>query len=142
MDPCFYRRRCITGTDPNDSMSDAIIILHMDDMRVAAAPDALEILHDLLYTEFQITTSDTGLFLGMDTVYDLQAGIFKMHMATYIDTTLQRFENFDLSKGIPYRELVGSLLWIVRESQSGSRAQVAAMLPVCTMYDHLDRYKA
>ncbi len=31
---------------------------------------------------------------------------------------------------------------IVRESQSGSRAQVAAMLPVCTMYDHLDRYKA
>ncbi len=31
---------------------------------------------------------------------------------------------------------------ILRESQSGSRAQVAAMLPVCTMYDHLDRYKA
>ncbi len=30
----------------------------------------------------------------------------------------------------------------MRESQSGSRAQVAAMLPVCTMYDHLDRYKA
>jgi hypothetical protein len=26
---------------------------------------------------------------------------------------VQRFENFDLSKGIPYRELVGSLLWIV-----------------------------
>ena len=30
----------------------------------------------------------------------------------------------------------------MRESQSGSRAQVAAMLPVCIMYDHLDRYKA
>ncbi len=30
----------------------------------------------------------------------------------------------------------------LRESRSGSRAQVAAMLPVCTMYDHLDRYKA
>ena len=24
----------------------------------------------------------------------------------------------------------------VRESRSGSRAQIAAMLPVCTMYDH------
>jgi hypothetical protein len=33
-------------------------------------------------------------------------------------------------------------LKILRESRSGSRAQVAAMLPVCTMYDHLDRYKA
>ncbi len=26
---------------------------------------------------------------------------------------MQRFIDFDLSKGIPYRELVGSLLWIV-----------------------------
>ncbi len=34
-------------------------------------------------------------------------------MATYIDSTAQRFKDFDLSHGIPYRELVGSLLWIV-----------------------------
>jgi hypothetical protein len=34
-------------------------------------------------------------------------------MTTYIESTVQRFNNFDLSKGIPYRELVGSLLWIV-----------------------------
>jgi hypothetical protein len=63
-------------------LTDAIIILHVDDMRFAAAPDELEILHDLLYTEFQITTCDSGRFLGMDTVYDLKAGIFKMHMVT------------------------------------------------------------
>ena len=55
----------------------------------------------------------TGRLLGMDTEYDLKTGVFKMHMATYIESTVQRFENFDLSKGIPYRELVGSLLWIV-----------------------------
>ena len=36
-----------------------------------------------------------------------------MHMATYIQSTVERFQNFDLSQGIPYRELVGSLLWIV-----------------------------
>ena len=36
-----------------------------------------------------------------------------MHMATYIESTVQRFTDFDLTKGIPYRELVGSLLWIV-----------------------------
>jgi hypothetical protein len=34
-------------------------------------------------------------------------------MGTYIDSTVQRFHSFDLTKGIPYRELVGSLLWIV-----------------------------
>jgi hypothetical protein len=49
----------------------------------------------------------------MDTSYDIQAGVFKMHMATYIQSTVERFQNFDLSQGIPYRELVGSLLWIV-----------------------------
>ena len=30
----------------------------------------------------------------------------------------------------------------MRESRSGSRAQVAAMLSVCTMYDHTGRYNA
>ena len=45
--------------------------------------------------------------------YNLDTGTLKMHMATYIEATRQRFSAFDLTKGIPYRELVGSLLWIV-----------------------------
>jgi hypothetical protein len=94
-------------------LSDAIIVLHVDDMHVAAERDVLKIIHDQLYDEFQITTSDCSLFLGMDTEYDLQRGVFKMHIATYIQSTLERFQDFDLSRGVPYRELVGSLLWIV-----------------------------
>jgi hypothetical protein len=113
MDPCFYRRKCVTCIDPTGPRSDAIIILHVDDMRVAAAPDVLAVIHDQLFAEFQITTSDSGRFLGMDTEYNIETGVFKMHMATYIESTVQRFIDFDLSKGIPYRELVGSLLWIV-----------------------------
>jgi hypothetical protein len=113
MDPCFYRRVCVPGADPHGPRSDAIIILHVDDMRVAANATVLKVIHDQLFKEFQITTSDSGRFLGMDTEYNLDTGIFKMHMATYIDSTVQRFTAFDLSKGIPYRELVGSLLWIV-----------------------------
>ncbi len=31
---------------------------------------------------------------------------------------------------------------LLRELRSSSRARVAAMLPVCTMYDHQDRYTA
>jgi hypothetical protein len=72
-------------------------------MRVAAPPDILKIIHDQLYNEFQITTSDCGRFLGMDTEYNLDTGVFKMHMATYIQSTYSG----------ALTELVGSLLWIV-----------------------------
>ena len=113
MDPCFYRRACTVGGTRNSARSDAIIILHVDDMRVAAPPDVLRVIPDQLFHEFQITTSDSGRFLGMDVEYNITTGILKMHMATYIESTVQRFKDFDLSKGVPYRELVGSLLWIV-----------------------------
>jgi len=113
MDACFYRRPCGSGINTDAARSDAIIILHVDDMRVAATPEVLKLIHDQLFIEFQITTSDTGRFLGMDVDYDLASGVLKMHMATYIESTVQRFKDFELSKGIPYRELVGSLLWIV-----------------------------
>ncbi len=82
-------------------------------MRVAAAPDVLRIIHDQLFHEFQITTRDSGRFLGMDVEYSITTGVLKIHMATYIESTVQRFKDFGLSKGLPYQELVGSLLWIV-----------------------------
>ncbi len=57
MDPCFYRRACIQNGEANAPRSDAIIILHVDDMRVAAPPEILQIIHNKLFEEFQITTS-------------------------------------------------------------------------------------
>ncbi len=60
MDPCFYRRLCLATTDVTRPRSDAIIILHVDDMRAAASPGVLNVIHDLLFQEFQITTSDSG----------------------------------------------------------------------------------
>jgi hypothetical protein len=111
MDPCFYRRP-ISGVG-DDPCADAIIILHVDDMRVAASPLVLAEIHARLFDKFEITTSDTGRFLGMDVDYDLDAGILRMHMKTYIESSVDRFMNFDLSQGAPFREIVGSLLWIV-----------------------------
>jgi hypothetical protein len=65
LDPCFYRRPIASNEhDTNLPQSDAIIILHVDDMRVAAYPDVSEKIHTQLYAEFQITTSDNGRFLG------------------------------------------------------------------------------
>ncbi len=96
MDPCFYRR-AVHNAETNGSFNDAIIILHVDDMRVAAPDEILRTIHFQLFDKFQITTSNTGRFLGIDTEYDLEKGHLRMHMRTYIETTVDRFEKFDLS---------------------------------------------
>jgi hypothetical protein len=101
LDPCFYRR------------SDALLILHVDDMRCAGTPDALLSIHAALSERFNITTGDGTRFLGMDTKYDLNLGVLTFSMETYIQATMDRFKHFDTALGFPYRELVGCLLWIV-----------------------------
>jgi hypothetical protein len=101
MDPCFYKRH------------DALIIVHVDDMRVSALPDVLLQLHTALFHRFKITTSDGSRFLGMDVTYDRPQGLLKMSMQTYIQSTMDRFLAFDTTLGCPYREIVGCLLWIV-----------------------------
>jgi hypothetical protein len=101
MDGCFYKR------------DDALIIVHVDDMRVAAPLDVLTTIHSALFDRFKITTGDGTRFLGMDTNYDLTAGVLTMGMDTYICSTMERFQKFDLANGCPYREIVGCLLWIV-----------------------------
>jgi hypothetical protein len=70
MDPCLYRRE------------DALIILFVDDLRVAASPAVLATVHAALFDKFQITTSEGTRFLGMDTIYDLEKGYLKLHMET------------------------------------------------------------
>ncbi len=100
LDACFYKR------------DDALLIVHVDDMRCAGTPEALQFVHEALFTRFKITTGDGSRFLGMDTHYDLSAGILTMGMDTYIQSTMDRFATFDPTLGIPYREIVGCLLWI------------------------------
>jgi hypothetical protein len=65
-----------------------------------------------LFSKFQITTSDCKRFLGMDTVYDINKGYLKLHMETYISSIYERFHSFDLSMGVPFREIVGCLMWV------------------------------
>ncbi len=100
LDKCLYKR------------NDAILILFCDDLRIGASPAVLTSLHDALFAKFGITTASGMRFLGMDTVYDINKGQLKISMETYITATMERFSDFDLTRGIPYRELVGCLLWI------------------------------
>ncbi len=101
MDACFYKR------------DDALIIVHVDDMRCSGTPAALLSIHAALLQRFKITTGDGSRFLGMNSHYDVTAGILSLGMDTYIQSTMDRFAKFDLTLGCPYREIVGCLLWIV-----------------------------
>ena len=100
MDNCFYRRH------------DAILILYCDDLRIGASASVLESLQAAFFKKFEITTAPGNRFLGMDTVYNHAQGYLKLSMTTYIETTVTRFESFDLTCGVPFRELVGCLLWV------------------------------
>ena len=100
LDKCLYRRE------------DAVLILFCDDLRIGATDPVLEKLHSAFYVKFGITTAPGDRFLGMDTFYCRERGILKLSMESYISTTMERFENFDTSRGHPYRELVGCLLWV------------------------------
>ncbi len=79
MDPCLYKR------------FDALIILFVDDLRVAAPPAVMAEIHAALLAKFQITTSDGTRFLGMDTLYNVEKGYLKLHMETYITSIHERF---------------------------------------------------
>jgi hypothetical protein len=48
----------------------------------------------------------------MDTIYNIDKGYLKLHMETYIVSIYDRFHSFDLSMGVPFRELVGCLMWV------------------------------
>jgi hypothetical protein len=101
MDPCFYKR------------ADALIIVHVDDMRCSGTSASLLSIHEALFQRFKITTGDGSRFLGMDSRYDLDTGTLSLGMTTYIQATMDRFAHFDTTLGCPYREIVGCLLWIV-----------------------------
>jgi hypothetical protein len=92
MDHCLYKR------------SDALQIVHVNGMRCAGTPEALRTIHAALTSSlrFNITTGDGTMFLGMDTQYDLSAGVLTFGMVTYIQFTMDRFNAFDLSLGCPY----------------------------------------
>jgi hypothetical protein len=100
LDSCFYRRE------------DAVLILYCDDLRIGASQSVLASLHDSLSKRFAVTTASGDRFLGMDVTYNPVVGELKLSMTSYIETTMERFRNFDLTQGFPYRELVGCLLWV------------------------------
>ncbi len=89
-----------------------MLILYCDDLRIGASPSVLASLHAALSEKFSVTTAKGDRFLGMDVCYDPNVGVLKLSMKNYIETTMERFTNFDLSQGYPYRELVGCLLWV------------------------------
>ncbi len=82
-------------------------------MRVGASAIVIASLHAALFAKFEVTTTSRNRFLEMDTVYDFAAGTLKLSMTSYIEITVDRFAAFNLSQGLPYRELIGCLLSVM-----------------------------
>jgi hypothetical protein len=128
LDQCFYKRH------------DAVLILYCDDLRIGASPSVLFSLHQALFDKFGVTTAPGTRFLGMDTHYDLEKGMLKISMETYITMMVERFEQFDLSAGVPFRELVGSLLWVTLCVMGPELLRVKDLARRCNSYTP-DDYK-
>ena len=92
--------------------------------------------------KFSVTTAPGNRFLGMDTTYDSTLGILKLSMQSYIEMTMERFENFDLSQGYPYRELVGCLLWVTLNVMGPELLRVKDLARLSNSYGELEYYVA
>jgi hypothetical protein len=78
----------------------------------------------------------------MDTHYDCVKGTLKISMETYITSTVERFENFDLSAGVPFRELVGCLLWVTLCVMGPELLRVKDLARLCNSYTPADYAQA
>jgi hypothetical protein len=126
LDACFYRR------------ADALLILYCDDLRIGATPAVLSSLHASLLARFDVTTAPGNRFLGMDTSYNLELGSLKLSMSSYILMTFERFRDFDLSQGCPFRELVGCLLWITLSVMGPELLRVKDLARKSNSFDEAD----
>jgi hypothetical protein len=105
LDPCFYKRR-----EPSGEMT--LLISYVDDFRIGGSETVVQAVYEAMFKEWGITSCDGTRFLGLDVAYDRQVGKLTFSMGTYIKQAIERFAMADLSKGLPYRNLVGCLMWI------------------------------
>ena len=124
-DPCFFRRY-----EPSTGLY-SLIISHVDDSRVGATPVILQEIYKALFEEFQVTVCDGTKFLGMDTVYDRESGYAKLHMQSYVNEMVARFESVDTTAGYPVREITGCLVWTVCCVHGGDLMRVKELARNC-----------
>jgi hypothetical protein len=89
-----------------------LLISYVDDFRIGGSDEVVQGVYEAMFKEWGITSCDGTRFLGLDVAHDRQAGKLTFSMGTYIKQAIERFEMADLSKGLPYRNLVGCLMWI------------------------------
>lgn len=149
VDPCFYHR-----WDGKDLM---MVLLYVDDFRLAA--DTLEQLDKFIKVfgeKFPIKVVDPCWYLGMHIEHDRIKGTITVTQEAFIDALLEQFQMVDcktcstpaapgtkLTKAdtadaiedFPYRELVGSLLWLGRCSRPDIIYAVNQLGSHCNSYN-------
>ena len=125
-DPCVFRKI-------RDGKLVMILAVHVDDIAVAGVPDEIEKLEKVLNEDF--STANLGLlnlFTGCVVEQDVEHGFVTISQTPFIETLAKRFDvtktfehpavvgaDLDARKEgesggpWPYREAVGSLMWLV-----------------------------
>jgi hypothetical protein len=78
-------------------------------MTLELGETVVQAVYEAMFKEWGITSCDGTRFLGLDVAYDRQVGKLTFSMGTYIKQAIERFAMADISKGLPYRNLVGWL---------------------------------
>jgi hypothetical protein len=95
-------------------------------------------IYQALFLEFQVTVADGTRFLGMDMVHDRPAGILTLHMGTYIQETVTRFETCNTTVGHPFREICGCILWICACCMGPDLMRAKALASKCNTLETAD----
>jgi len=104
LSPCLFRKFLAASTFVQ-------LVLVVDDYAVSGPEEAAEHHHKQWCQKFDATSESGRMFVGYDVEYNLSEGYVKLSFTSYIKRMVERFSNVDLSKGAPFRELVGCCIW-------------------------------
>ncbi len=87
-----------------------LLISYVHDFRIGGTDAAIKEVYQAMSTAWGITSCDGTDLMSFS--YDRLDGRLMFSMSTYIQQTIERFAMPDLTKGFPYRNLIGCLMWL------------------------------
>jgi len=146
-DPCVY-----FGKIHNEFV---YLVIHVDDgLLFSRSSSSIQQILNQLSQQFTITVSEPTTFVGIEIFYRKAQGIMNLTQGNFIKTLIEKFRmsdckpastpmqpNTDLKPAevcptnIPYRELIGSLLFLARTTRPDIAYAISRLSQFCTCYD-------
>ena len=148
-EPCLYYRQYQGSLN--------LISLYVDDLVIAGTKEAVDNVKTLMLRKYKMKDlGEIHLILGCEVKYDKVSGDYSLNQRHYVIDLCKKFlplggarvqtpmseetltkemspstdEQKKAMQGVPYRQLIGSLLWLV----TGSRLDIAFAVSCCAKY--------